>query len=391
SGPRSEIVPVELDARPFRLRVFGSKRSDEVVQALQMVAASRFLSLPHRSSDLIEPEADHLVTASDEMRQVVWRAKRLAQPSRVEPGLPKPILLLGEPGVGKEVIARLIHVSSPRKHRNFNSANMAFVERDLCATHLFGSVKGAFTGATHDRPGLISAAEGGTLLLDEIGEMDERDQAKLLRVLQTGRYNKVGSDHEFIADVQFILATNRNAKTDLRQDILGRCNVLTIPPLRARKADIKPLALRFALQGGIRLTDGALLYLEQQQWPGNVRQLEKLISECRVFHEDLPDVPVTAEAVAGLYAPPDYEPLGQQDVTGPVIPVLIPGETLQQAERRFSRAVLGESLTATDQIVAKAARLLGITPQGFRKRAIACGYQIRGGSDEVDEDHPYSA
>src|SRR5690606_37594665 len=196
------------------------------------------------------------------------------------------VLVTGESGVGKELVARALHETSPRTKRPFLAINCAQAHRDLFDAELFGYVRGAFTGATQDRPGLFREADGGTLFLDEVGELPLEAQAKLLRVLETGTVRPVGGVREEPVNVRVIAATNRNLaeaarEGKFREDLLYRLHVLSIeiPPLRERREDIAPIALALLRRLGkernreLRLEPSGLAELERYDWPGNVREL----------------------------------------------------------------------------------------------------------------------
>jgi DNA-binding NtrC family response regulator len=206
------------------------------------------------------------------------------------------ILLLGETGTGKEVIAKYLHYHSVRRDKPFVVVNCAAIPRDLLESELFGYEKGAFTGATVSRAGKFEEAAGGTLLLDEIGEMDPALQAKLLRVLQEREVQRLGSNKKIDIDFRLITSTNRDLAVEMeagrfRADLFYRINVVSIglPPLRARKEDIPMLATHFLnlfckreskrLQFSVELLD----VLSDYPWPGNVRQLKNAIERAVVI------------------------------------------------------------------------------------------------------------
>ncbi len=236
-----------------------------------------------------------------------------------------PILITGESGTGKELIAELIHRWSPRAEGPLVAANCASLPETLIESELFGHSKGAFTGASEARQGVFRAADGGSLFLDEIGEMPLALQPKLLRALETGQISPVGSDRTIEVDVRLIAATNRDLETEVaegrfRDDLYYRINVVEVKqlPLRDRREDIPPLARRFASEfagGPVRLSPQAMNCLLVAPWPGNVRELRNAIQRacllCRgdvILPEHLP--PKVAQAVPPE-ATADSEPMGR--------------------------------------------------------------------------------
>ena len=203
------------------------------------------------------------------------------------------VLIVGENGVGKENIARIIQENSARKHNNFISINCGSIPEGTIDSELFGHEKGSFTGAADVRQGYFESANGGTLFLDEVGEMPLGTQARLLRVLETGQYLRVGSSTVRTTDVRIIAATNADlrdnvARGKFRADLYFRISTIPIrvPALRERKEDILPLFAYFAVQaaekfGGdpIELTNDAKEFLENYSWPGNIRQLKHLAEQ----------------------------------------------------------------------------------------------------------------
>jgi sigma-54 dependent transcriptional regulator, flagellar regulatory protein len=218
------------------------------------------------------------------------------------------VLILGESGTGKEVAARAIHAASPRRKQPFIAVNCGAIPADLLESELFGHEKGAFTGALNQRKGRFELAEGGTLLLDEIGDMSLPMQVKLLRVLQERQFERVGGSETLRCDVRIIAATHRNLEQEIergkfREDLFYRLNVFPVemPALRERASDIPELAQTIARQlahqgrGSVSFTDEALTSLMACSWPGNVRELTNLIERLAVLFpgaqvrvEDLP-------------------------------------------------------------------------------------------------------
>lgn len=202
---------------------------------------------------------------------------------------PYPVLVLGETGTGKELVARAIHYSGARRSSPFVPVDCTAIAPTLVESELFGYVKGAFTGAEFDRPGLLEAAKGGTLLLDEIGEMPLEMQAKLLRVMQEKEFRPVGSTQRIGFHARVIAATNRHLSAEVRgkrfrMDLYYRLNVVEIklPPLRERREDIPLLAQSFLKKHrdrdeDMQFSEGALDCLMNYDWPGNVRELENVV------------------------------------------------------------------------------------------------------------------
>jgi transcriptional regulator with GAF, ATPase, and Fis domain len=205
-------------------------------------------------------------------------------------------LVMGETGTGKELVARALHEQSRRAKKPFLAENCAAVPESLLESELFGHVRGSFTGAVADRAGHFVAANGGTVFLDEIGDMPLSMQAKLLRVLQEGEVRPVGSNKVQKVDVRVVAATNKDLPAmcragTFREDLYFRLNVVTLrlPPLRERKGDVAHLARHFLARcdaesgRSTRMSDAALQALEAWRWPGNVRELENVIRRASVF------------------------------------------------------------------------------------------------------------
>jgi len=213
-----------------------------------------------------------------------------------------PVLVSGESGTGKELVANAIHEYSPRSKNSFVAINCGAIPENLLESELFGHEKGAFTGAINRRTGLFEQCDGGTLFLDEIGDMPPPVQVKLLRVLQDGTFNRVGSTDMQNSDVRIVAATNKNlaeevANGNFREDLFYRLNVveLNLPPLRSREEDIPLLAEHFlhitVKRNGmspLKLSSEALDHLKNHNWPGNVRELENTIARaCALSSNDM--------------------------------------------------------------------------------------------------------
>jgi DNA-binding NtrC family response regulator len=269
------------------------------------------------------PAADDsgLMAHSPAMRRALELARRVAP-------VDSTVLITGESGVGKERVARLIHEESARVAGPFVAINCGAVPESLLESELFGHAKGAFTGATQDRPGLFEAANGGTLLLDEIGEIPPPMQVKLLRTLQEWEVRRVGENKNRKVDVRVLAATNRDLAAEVqaerfRQDLFYRLRVieLRVPPLRERRDDILPLARTFLSEAAKRvgrkvtgMTPAAANQLVRYDWPGNVRELENAIERAvvlargtRIGVDDLPEE--IGLAIPSAYAPGEVRSL----------------------------------------------------------------------------------
>jgi two-component system repressor protein LuxO len=294
-----------------------------------------------------------------------------------------PVLITGETGTGKELAAAALHSLSPRAGKRFVALNCAAIPRDLVESELFGHVKGAFSGAVADREGAVGEAAGGTLFLDEIGELDFPVQAKLLRLLQSGTWRRLGAAGESSGDLRFVSATHRDLKSlvaagKFREDLFYRLNVipLALPPLRARGDDVKLLAetllRRAAADEGAcfeRFDEAALGLLRAHSWPGNVRELANLLRRIVVLEGGQARV-VTAGMLAPLLA--EAASVGAADPPGLAGSDIAPLETLK-------RAAIERALRLTGGNVREAADRLGIATSTIYRMGLA-GRAEPGGS-----------
>ncbi|HEY7423527.1 MAG TPA: sigma-54 dependent transcriptional regulator [Gemmataceae bacterium] len=251
-----------------------------------------------------------LVGSSPAMRKIVGLIEKVAATDAT-------VLVRGASGTGKELVARALHTNSPRRTRPLVTINCAALQENLLESELFGHEKGAFTGAVAAKPGLVEVAEGGTLFIDEIGEMAPGLQAKLLRVLEDGHYRRVGGTREMNADVRVVAATNRDLAEEIkngrfREDLFYRLNVVSIhlPPLRERRTDIAELVEHFLTTRPIgplrsRVDAEAMKALLAYSWPGNVRELANVLERAQILAEnhvitleDLPENIVSATMAA---------------------------------------------------------------------------------------------
>ncbi len=286
------------------------------------------------------------------------------------------ILVTGESGTGKELVARAVHTNSLRRDQAFVALNCGALPETLLESELFGHMRGSFTGAATTKKGLLEAAERGTIFLDEISEMSPMMQVKLLRVLQERRFRRVGGNEEIEADIRIIAATNRDldkavADGTFREDLYYRVNVIPIhlPPLRERREDIAPLAEHFVTkyreQMGKKITGlmpEAIRWLEEGEWPGNVRQLENVI-ERAVALERSPLIQLSSlPAANGPKAP------SKDGVNGAEAAAALPenGLDLPRHLETQEREFVAQALRQTGGRHDKAARLLAISPRQLR-------------------------
>jgi two-component system, NtrC family, response regulator PilR len=300
------------------------------------------------------------------------------------------VLISGESGTGKELVARAIHFNSLRRDRPFVALNCGAVPETLLESELFGHVRGAFTGAHANRKGLVEAADGGTIFLDEIGEMAPAMQVKLLRVLQDRRFRPLGGTEEVQADVRVIAATNQDlpksvAEGRFREDLFYRLNVLSIklPPLRDRDEDIPLLAEHFLQQFASQMGKGvrtisaeALALLQQHRWSGNVRQLQNAIERAvaleqteTILPESLPDEVREPSPFVGRIPPSTSEAArgGPGDGTSlSALPDLGDGFDLEARGEQFYRHYISLALERAGGVQVKAAEMLGMSFRSFR-------------------------
>jgi DNA-binding NtrC family response regulator len=288
-------------------------------------------------------------------------------------------LLIGESGTGKELAAHAIHELSTRRQRPFIAVNCGAISPNLIESEMFGHERGSFTGADRQHKGYFERADGGTLFLDEVTEMPLDLQVKLLRVLETGRFMRVGTNREISCDIRIIAATNRNPEQavqegKLREDLYYRLSVFPIqlPALRERGDDILFLARRF-LQAQNQesgknkaFSPQADEVLKQYEWPGNVRELKNFVRRAFILADgDVLDVDMLA---------PHVSPGGDADAAQVSVPV---GETLAEADRRLILA----TLERCNGVKKQAALMLGISPKTLYNRLeeyAAAGYALPG-------------
>ena len=335
---------VDYVTKPFRIEELRS-RLERVARAVELQQENTLLREQLRT----RPGFGGLIGVSMKMQRVYKMMEKVSQHEY-------PVLILGESGTGKELVARSIHFSGPRKERPFAPVDCSALVPTLIESELFGYVRGAFTGAMQAKKGLLEAAQGGTIFLDEIGDMPVDLQAKLLRALQEREVKPVGSTERRRIDVRIIAATNRDLESAIRtgtfrQDLYFRLNVvqLKLPPLRDRKSDIPLLVTAFLekfsdSQGPVRtISEDAMRRLIAYDWPGNVRELENAIERAvalgsgPILH--VADLPSNLQYPTSERAPERDE----------ILP-------LEELERRAILRTLRE--TSGDKLAA--ARMLGI-------------------------------
>lgn len=322
--------------------------------------------------------------------------RRLLEEIQVVARSDLPVLVTGETGVGKELVARSIHAASSRSHEALIQVNCAALPESIAESELFGHVIGAFTGAVRDRAGKFEIADGGTLLLDEIGELPMTIQPKLLRVLQQGEIQRVGSDRAVRVNVRLIAVTNRDLKAEIsagrfRADLYHRLAVYPIhtPALRERREDIPTLAAFFLDTwrqrlglGPVRLTDEARERLAAAEWPGNVRELENVISRgvLRASARSRGKDSVVLVQAGDL----DLQKAVRETHSAESEPA-VAGRPMSLAERvdEFRRRAISEALRRHSGSWAAAARELGMHRSNLHHLALRLGLRGRGTAERV--------
>ena len=334
------------------------------------------------------PEARSVIVASPAMREVYALVRRVASSSI-------PILIQGETGSGKEVIARAIHAESPRRARPLRSINCGAIPATLIESVLFGHEKGAFTGAERTAAGLFEQADGGTVMLDEVGELSQAAQAALLRVLETKRVTRVGSVHEIEVDVRVVAATHRDLEQmvdggTFRRDLLYRLNAMTmrVPPLRERAEDLDALADTFLDEAARasavparRLDPGARALLRGYAWPGNVRELRNVMERAvlvasgeTISAEDL------GERLGRISAPP---PVGGALEGGAVDP----DADFKDRVRQYETELILDALKKAGGNQTQAAKLLRMPLRTLVHKMRSYGIRkMYAGTDDGDDD-----
>jgi len=373
----SEKVAVEAmkaGAHDYIVKPFDNEEVKILVrQALEQTALRREVQQLHERLEAAF-RFDNILGTSPAMQRVFDMVKKVADTDLT-------VLITGESGTGKELVANALHQNSPRKGGSFVKVNCAAMARELVESELFGHERGAFTGAIAAREGKFAAADGGTIFLDEIGDMSPETQAKVLRVLQEREFERVGGNRTTQVDVRVIAATNKNLQKMVqeerfRKDLFYRLNVVHVPlpPLRERREDIPLLAAHFLEQAASRygrgpktLSPEAYSLLFSHSWPGNVRELKNVIEEAVVL------------SVGEEIRVSDLR-LGQQARTVEIADSLTFKEAKQQVVEAFERDFISRALRRHQGNITRAAAEMGLHRQQLQQKIRELG--LRGWDEE---------
>ena len=334
------------------------KLKDIIARAIKQKRLKQEIELIEQTpSDAIEKNG--LTGNGEEVRRINETIRTIKDSSST-------VLITGETGTGKELIARALHFCGKRMDTPFIAVNCAAIPKELIESELFGSEKGAFTGAVAKRIGKFEEASGGTIFLDEIGELDLGLQAKILRVLQEREIERLGSNRKIKVDCRVISSTNRDLRTEVREgrfreDLFYRLNVIEIkvPPLRERREDIPFLAAKFAHEFSekehkkVRVSEHLVEVLKEYEWPGNVRQLRNIIERAVVLTK--------GEYITLSDLPEEFNPPGK---SAEVMQTVNSRKTLRAIEIQ----AIKDALQQCNGNKSKAARMLGISRKAFYKR-----------------------
>ncbi|MDD2609860.1 MAG: sigma 54-interacting transcriptional regulator [Giesbergeria sp.] len=336
-------------------------------QGVQHFFVEKMAALPMARPDA---SAQGLIGRSEAFQKMLSLVARVA-PSKAT------VLLLGESGTGKELVAHALHEASPRAHKALVPVDCSSLTESLFESELFGHEKGAFTGATQFRPGLVASANGGTLFLDEVGDIPLPMQVKLLRLLESGTYRRVGSTELRQADIRVVAATHRDlprmvADGSFRKDLYYRLETFHIhlPPLRERREDIPQLAQallqRIEPQRGYSFHPDALARLQEQPYPGNVRELRNVVERCILLcdAEVIEDHHVLEALFIGLHWPDIHQDTG----TSPATPHVSAGRTIAYKKPSGTPEDLKHLLAEHQGSRAELARALGISERSLYRR-----------------------
>src|SRR5947208_53651 len=360
-------------------------KNEEVVLTVNKALEQRRLTKENErlKEELSEKYAFANIIGKSEVMKKVYDLIRLAAPSRSN------ILIAGESGTGKELVAKAIHHGSPRARNAFVTVNSGSLPPELLESSLFGHMKGAFTGAIATKRGLFEVADGGSIFLDEIGNINLETQAKLLRVIQEKEFMRLGSVETIKVDVRIIAASNADlhklmAENRFREDLYYRLNVITIalPPLRRRREDIPLLVTHFldkyAEENKRKVRDvtpDAMRILLDHPWPGNVRELENTIERAVVL--------CTAERITPELLPDYLRYPVQTEQPSMIVPA--EGLALKDAVSRYERAMILQSLEMANGVQKKAAELLQLKPSTLNEMMKRLGIHAKSNAAIEDE------
>jgi len=360
------VDAIKSGATDFLEKPLGSER---VIVTLKNALTQSELRTENRELKLAMESKYEIVGQSASLSKVLDAVRRAAPTNAT-------VLLLGESGVGKELVARTVHRNSPRAGQRFVQVNCAAIPEELIESELFGHEKGSFTGAAARHLGKFEQAHGGTLFLDEIGDMPPAMQAKLLRLLQEGELERIGGERPIVVNTRVIVATHRDLealvrKGTFREDLYHRIFVfpITLPPLRERVDDIPPLAAHFAAivadQNGWKpraFSPEAIEQLTRYAWPGNVRELRNVVERLLLLTDDVVDGATVRQILAGRHA-------GGAVSTD--------GGALADRVTAFERDVVLAELQAHGYRVAETARALGLERSHFYKKCQQLGIDVK--------------
>jgi len=347
SSVETAVAAVKLGARDYLLKPF---EVGDFKAAIKRILEDTDMRLLPEGSPII-------IGNSAKMKEVLDLIDRVATSEST-------ILLQGESGTGKELVARTLHLKSQRASKAFIPVNCSAIPETLFESEIFGHIRGSFTGAIADKPGLFEEAHEGTIFLDEIGDLTPPNQAKILRVLQDGTFKRVGDVKARSADVRIIAATNRNLKADVianrfRDDLLYRINVVEVflPPLRERLEDLGQLVdfllarfLKKHRRENISISSNLVSHLRRYKWPGNIRELENVLERAVILKRSGPlgpeDVPLPT---------PDPYDLGNCTVAG----------GLEETMEKIEEQMILKALDGVKWNFSKAAEQLGVTRQNL--------------------------
>src|SRR5712692_3618013 len=382
---KTAVEALQLGAADYLVKGFELEELRQRVANLLKLASLEEENSSLRRQLVTEGQFGAMIGRSEEMRHAFEIADRVAPTDST-------VLILGESGTGKDLLAQEIHARSPRNGKAYVAANCAALPETLIESELFGYERGAFTGAAQQKKGKFELATGGTIFLDEIGDMNPVTQAKVLRVLENRTIERLGGTQSIAVDVRVISATHRNLGAEIRagkfrEDLFYRLRVVTLelPPLRAHKEDIALLAETFLQMHGARLgriarlKREALVAIEKYDWPGNVRELKNALERSLVLSrgdeigvDDLPAEVVHGEALSHRqnHGGPDHG-IGERD--------------FREAKRKFEVAYLTKQLSEHRWNVSRTAATIGLHRQSLQEKLRELGIR-RPGREPLEEE-----